>query len=228
MIHYHGTPLTPRETLYRMAGKHFCVSFADKRDGDVCLDIGQSVMWDNGAFTAFTKGKPLQLKKYYEWLESRMGHPHWAVVPDVISGSEDDNYEMLKQWPHRKELSAVVWHLGDSFNFLHKLLDSGFAKICFGSSGDYWQVGSPKWSRRCDEAFNEIIKVGNVPWIHMLRGNAQGGKRWPFASADSAYVARSYKDTKKDPELMARKIDRVQTPVFWKPELASPIQDFLL
>ena len=62
----------------------------------------------------------------------------------------------------------------------------------------------------------------------MLRGNAQGGKRWPFASADSAYVARSYKDTKKDPELMARKIDRVQTPVTWDKELTAPIQESLL
>ena len=44
MIHYHGTPLTPRETLYRMAGKHFCVSYADKRDGDVCLEIGHKVL----------------------------------------------------------------------------------------------------------------------------------------------------------------------------------------
>ena len=47
MIHYHGTPLTPKEQLYNMAGKHFCVSFADARDADVCLQIGQSIMWDN-------------------------------------------------------------------------------------------------------------------------------------------------------------------------------------
>ena len=39
-------------------------------------------------------------------------------------------------------------------------------------------IGSPKWAQRCDEAFNEIVRVGDVPWIHMLRGNAQGGKRW--------------------------------------------------
>ena len=62
----------------------------------------------------------------------------------------------------------------------------------------------------------------------MLRGNAQGGKRWPFASADSAYVARSYKDTKRDPEVMARKIDRVQTPVTWDKDLSAPVQDSLL
>ena len=109
MIHYHGTPLTPRETLYRMAGKHFCVSYADKRDGDVCLEIGQSVMWDNGAFTAFTKGKPLDLKGYHNWLESRMGHPHWAIVPDVI-GTEDDNYNMIKQWPQKRIISSCLAH----------------------------------------------------------------------------------------------------------------------
>ena len=55
MIHYHGTPMTPRSKLLPMAGKHFCVSFADKRDGDWCLLNAQSVMWDNGAFTMFTK-----------------------------------------------------------------------------------------------------------------------------------------------------------------------------
>ena len=57
MIHYHGGPITPRSELLKMAGKHFCVSMADARDADWCLTHAQSVMWDNGAFTAFTKGK---------------------------------------------------------------------------------------------------------------------------------------------------------------------------
>ena len=56
-IHYHGTPLTPRDQLWLMAGKNFCVSYANPGDADVCLRIGQSVMWDNGAFSLFTKGK---------------------------------------------------------------------------------------------------------------------------------------------------------------------------
>ena len=51
MIHYHGTPLTPREQLYKMAGKHFCVSFYNPQDAKVCMQIGQSIMWDNGAFS---------------------------------------------------------------------------------------------------------------------------------------------------------------------------------
>ena len=56
MIHFHGTPITPRAQLLRLAGKHFCVSFAEPRDADTCLAIGQSVLWDNGAFSIYTRG----------------------------------------------------------------------------------------------------------------------------------------------------------------------------
>ena len=55
-----------------------------------------------------------------------------------------------------------------------------------------------------------------MPWIHMLRGLAQAGKRWPFASADSVNVARNFKNgSGRDCEKMAREIDAIQTPVKW-------------
>ena len=59
MIHYHGTPLTPQEELHKMVGKHFCVSFEEPRNIEWCVKHGQSVMLDNGAFSAFTKGKEI-------------------------------------------------------------------------------------------------------------------------------------------------------------------------
>lgn len=216
MIHYHGTPLTPRATLYTMAGKHFCVTFADPRDAEVVIQIGQSVMWDNGAFSLHTQGKAVDWNAYYKWLEPRLGHPHWAVVPDVIDGSAQDNMALARQWPHRKDNAAVVWHLHEPISQIFKLLDLGFAKICFGSSGDYWEVGSQSWERRVDEAFNEITKRGSLPWVHMLRGLGLGGKRWPFASVDSVNVARNYRDTNSHPEYMAREIDAVQCPIHWR------------
>ena len=64
MIHYHGTPLTPKEQLYKMAGKHFCVSFFNPQDAKTCMQIGQSVMWDNGAFSSFKNGEKLNYKKF--------------------------------------------------------------------------------------------------------------------------------------------------------------------
>lgn len=216
MIHYHGTPLTPRNQLQKMAGKNFCVSFANPGDADWCLSHGQSVMWDNGAFSLHTQGKDVDWPKFYKWLEPRLGHPHWAVIPDIIDGSTEDNWELVKEWPFGRELAAPVWHMGAPLDYLMKLLDAGFEKICFGSSGRYWQVGSEEWERRCDTAFNELVKRGPIPWVHMLRGLALAGDRWPFASADSVNVARNFKDSGGVcPERMARRIDSIQCPVKW-------------
>jgi len=207
--------MTPRSKLLPMAGKHFCVSFADKRDGDWCLLNAQSVMWDNGAFTAYTKGKAPDWNGYYKWLEDRLSHPHWAVVPDVIDGTPENNLELINQWPHRKDCSAVVWHMDEPIDHLLHLLTLGFSKLCFGSSGKYWQVGSESWERRADEAFNAISKEGVMPWIHMLRGLSMSGDKYPFASADSANVARHHNELNICPERMARRIDAVQCPLFW-------------
>lgn len=215
-LHYHGTPLTPRSELLKMAGKHFCVSFANPGDADWCLAHGQSVMWDNGAFTFFTQKKPTDWSQFYAWVEPRLGHPHWAVVPDVIDGDIDDNLALIRQWPHDRAMSAAVWHMAEPIDHLLALTDMGFAKMCFGSSGTYWQVGSETWERRCDEAFNALESRGLRPWVHMLRGLAMCGDRWPFASADSVNVARNFKDTPTCPERMARRIDAIQCPPKWK------------
>lgn len=209
MIHYHGTPLTPRAELQKMAGKHFCVSFANPGDADWCLRYGQSVMWDNGAFSAFTKGAVFDPAAFAAWVEPRLAHPHWAVVPDVIDGTVADQREAAKPWPHPRSLSAPVWHMGLPIDWLLELAD-GWPRICFGSTAAYWQVGSEAWERRCDEAWNALERRGLRPWVHMLRGLALSGDRWPFASADSVNVARNFKDARICPERMARRIDAIQ------------------
>ena len=216
MIHYHGTPLTPRSQLRRMTGKHFCVSFANPSDAQTVLKIGQSVMWDNGAFTSYTKGKIVDLEGYYKWLEPLLGHPHWAVIPDIIDGSVKDQQKLVSQWPFGF-LGAPVWHMAEPMNRLLELADS-WPRICFGSSGIYWNVGSEAWRERADIAFNELIKRhSRLPWIHMMRGLALCGNRWPFASSDSANVARNYSSAKLDPVKMANRIDAKQRPIKWTP-----------
>lgn len=215
MIHYHGTPISPRAELQKMAGRSFCVSFAEPRDADWCQAHGQSVMWDNGAFSFFTKGKPVDWTAFYSWVEPRLGGAHWAIVPDVIDGDEGSNLALIEQWPHRKDCAALVWHLHESIDHLLRLCDFHYGKICFGSSGVYWQVGSAAWDRRVDEAFNALSRRGPIPWIHMLRGLAMAGSRWPFASADSVNVGRNFKDQRICPDAMARRIDAVQCPITW-------------
>jgi len=215
VIHYHGTPITPRSHLLEMAGRHFCVSYAHRADTEVCLQIGQSVMFDNGAFTTFKSGKTFDMAAFYGWLEPRLGHPHWGVVPDVIDGDEDQQKKLLQTWPFDLALGAPVWHLGLSLDYLLFLADR-WPKVCFGSSGEFWDVGSEKWCDRVDQAFNALARHNrHMPWVHMLRGLAMSGQRWPFASADSVNVARNHKDYGRSAELMASKIDRVQCPAKW-------------
>jgi len=224
MIHYHGTPLTPKSNLIKMAGKHFCVSFAHPCDANTCLQIGQSVMWDNGAFTTFRQGKAFDPLKFYQWVEPKLGHPNWAVIPDVIDGSVEQQKALLESWPFPKELGAAVWHMGLPIDYLLFLADE-YPKVCFGSSGVYWDVMSDAWINRADKAFNALAKRHRfLPHIHMLRGLSLGDQRWPFASADSVNVARNYKDRNQCPERMARKIDSVQTPIKW--QLQDCQQDF--
>lgn len=216
-IHYHGTPLTPRAALLSLAGKCFCVPYSDPRDADISQQIGQSVMFDNGAYAVHTRGGELDVPGYYRWLEPRLGHPHWAVIPDVIDGDVDAQAALAEEWPFGA-LGAPVWHLGLHIDYPVRLADR-WPRICFGSSGRYWQVGSADWCRRVDAAFDALAaRHRHLPWVHMLRGMAMAGDRWPFASVDSVNVARNYKDSRTDPERMARRIDAVQSPVLWRPE----------
>ena len=217
MIHYHGTPITPRAEMLKLRGLCFCVSYAAPGDAEFCLNNGQSVMWDNGAFSTWRSGKPFDELGFIRWVEPRLGNPHWAVVPDVIGGEVADNLAMINRWPLRRDLSAVVWHMNEPVSHLLRLLDFGFGKVCFGSTDDIGAIGGDVWSRRADEAFNAIAKNGPLPWTHMMRGLALCGSRWPFASADSTNVARNFKNIGERvcPERMARNIDAVQCPIEW-------------
>lgn len=217
MIHYHGTPITPRSKLLTMHGKHFCVSFAAPWDILPCLEMGQSVLMDNGAFSVWRRGiKTPNWTKYYAWCESKLNHPHWAIVPDVIDGSEPDNDSLLAQWPFPRRMAGGVWHTNESMERLLRLAESGFGYLCFGSTAAF-RPGADAWNRRMDEAFSTLEKRGLRPWVHMLRGLSQAGKRWPFASADSTNVARNYKRNKVEPRDMADAIDRIQCPIFYQP-----------
>lgn len=214
MIHYHGTPITPQEQLLRMAGRHFCVSYARPDNVKTCLEIGQSVMFDNGAFSAYTRGANFDEPGYYAWLEDKLAHPHWAVVPDVIDGSVEQQRELAGRWPFSRFLAAPVWHLGLPIDYLLELCD-WWPRVCFGSSGAYWKVGAPEWRARMDEAFDALARTGRAPWIHGLRMLSQTEGGWPLASADSTNVGRNFKRDGGCAECKAAQIDARQPAPRW-------------
>lgn len=226
--HYHGTPITPREELYTVPGHHFCVSYADPRDVEICHQIGQGVMLDNGAFTFWSRTGPGNLASSYfwdgfmDWAEPWLDYPTtWAVIPDVIDGTEEQNDKLLVQWFQRRLLKGVpVWHMHESLDRLQRL-SHGYGKVCIGSSGEYATLGTDKWHRRMNEAFNQIVKEnGSVPWVHMLRGMNMTGGIYPFASVDSANGARNHKGSwrqnSRPLKAMLDDMDAVQCPGRWR------------
>ncbi len=195
LIHYHGTPITPREVLYTLAGRHFCVSFAAPRDVEVCHQIGQSVMLDNGAFTFWRGGATSDWGAFMDWAEEWLDYPTtWAVIPDVIDGDAEANDRLLVSWFQRRLTNgAPVWHLHEPLERVRRL-SAGYERVCFGSSGQYAQLGTDQWHRRISEAFDVLAdERGRVPWVHMLRGMSLAGGSYPFASVDSANSARNFK-----------------------------------
>jgi hypothetical protein len=212
-IHYHGLPLTPEVMLLDLAGNHVCISHSTRRPPQVemALRLMQSIMFDNGCFTTHQQGGVLDVNAFYTWVDPMLGHPHWAVVPDKIDGTVDEQREFAKTWPFPREFGAPVWHLGLPIDYLLELVDE-WPRVCFGSSGAYWKVGSDKWRRRMEEACNAIwCKRTRTPNIHGLRMMDQAGKGWPLASVDSVNVARNYKDRDEMPGQMAQRLNRVNS-----------------
>ena len=212
MIHYHGTPITPRSVLLRLGGRSFCVSHASPNDVKVCHNIGESVMLDNGAFSAWRSGAPVDWDKYYKWCGPWLEYKTtWAVIPDVIDGTEDDNNALIAKWPHG-DRGAPVWHLHESRDRLRRLCDE-WPRVCFGSSGFFSVVGSDLWHQRIIQAFNTIAPGGSVPvWIHMMRGLNLCGSDYPFSSADSTNVAQNHHRDGLD---KIKDIDSRQCPGRW-------------
>ena len=217
MIHYHGTPISGKKTdLLRRAGRHFCVSYAAPKQLDTCLAIGQSVMFDNGAFSAFTQGEKFDLPGYLDWVDPILTNPHWAVIPDAIDGNEEEQRALVKLWPFR-HFGAPVWHMALPIDYLLELSEA-WPRICLGSTAMYWQIGSPDWCRRMDEAFNALSKRhARLPWIHGLRMLGVAGQDWPLASADSTNVAQNWTRRHGCPDQHAAKLDAIQTPRQWRP-----------
>lgn len=192
-IHYHGTPITPNAVMLTLAGKHFCVSHAQPQDIRTTHLIGQSVMLDNGAFSAWSQGRPVtDWTPYYTWSDVWLDHPTtWAVIPDEIDAGSQQQDALIREWPHG-DRGAPVWHMDEPLDRMLRLLDE-WPRVCIGSTAEYAVVLSPAWEARMDETWDAIAgRHRRTPNIHMLRGMQLSRHRWPFASVDSTDVARNH------------------------------------
>lgn len=232
MIHFHGTPLGgSRDEVARFARRrHFFVPFLRQEDLPVVAEHGQSFAFDTSAYTAWMQCIEMQWDAYYELVGQWMWHPRFAfaVIPDVIDGSEEENDRLLIEWPHRE--GVPVWHLHESLSRLERLV-SEYRTVGFGSSGKFSVVGSPSWSRRMGEAMSVATDELGRPKcrLHGFRMlDPSVVESYPFASCDSTNVAQNASLVRRfgnycPPtrsqrcEVIASRIEATQSPAVWVP-----------
>jgi len=228
VIHYHGGPITP-ETVARRAwrGRHAFVSWAHPQQLGLAASVCQSFALDNGAFSLWRSGTAVDWADYYEWCAEWLDHPacDWAVIPDVIGGTEAENDALIAEWPHGHR-GVPVWHLNETPDRLERLALS-WPRVALGSAAKF-DVSTPS---RCLDRLAEVLPAVSVNGrpackLHGLRMlNPQITSRVPLASADSTNVARnvgmdraweagSYcpatKETRAD--VLVERIESVETP----------------
>ena len=141
-------------------------------------------------------GGELDVPEYERWVRFYLKHPafRWALAPDVIDGTEQQNDELLRGWPFPMHRSVPVFHLHESDARLIRLITDGYPLIALGSSGAFRDPGSPAWWDRmaglmeilCDEDGYPVVDFHGCRMLDPVLFS-----HIPFASADSCNVARN-------------------------------------
>jgi hypothetical protein len=194
VIHIHGGPVSGSEDqAMRFYRKRVClVSYLAQQHLHLILAYASAFVLDSGAFTAWRKGIVLDFQAYIAWVRELSRHPSflWALIPDVIDGSEEENDALLTAWP--ADLNGVpVWHMHESLDRLLRLAQH-YPIVAIGSSGEFSRPGSKSWWRRARQALDIVCDDFGRPLckLHGLRMlDPRIFTLIPFASADSANVA---------------------------------------
>ncbi len=243
MIHYHGTPCGGKkvDAAAFFMGRHTFISFANPGEIGEAGEYCESFALDNGAFSAWRSGNPItDWSEYYAWIEHWQRHPafDWAIIPDVIDGTEQDNDDLLAEWPF-EHWGVPVWHLHESLQRLERLVVT-WPRVAFGSSGKWQTPGTQDWWDRmgeamavaCDEHGRPRCKLHGLRILHpAIFGEI------PLASADSTNAARNansygrfgmYCPPHRSTRLnnIAKRIEIHQSPAIWRPRAKQGVLIF--
>ena len=171
------------------------ISFARPEQIRLASSICQSFCLDNGAFSAWRRKAKPDFARYYSWVDRWIWHPgcDFAVVPDCIEGTEDENDELLERWPFERWHGCAVWHMHESLRRLQRLAKD-WPRVAIGSSGAFQTPGNHAWWNRMKSAMRVCCDASGMPRtrLHGLRMlNPELFSQLPLSSADSTNVARN-------------------------------------
>jgi hypothetical protein len=226
-VHYHGGPISPVAAAHTTwTGHHAFVSYAHPGQVELAAAVTRSFALDNGAFSMWKADKPTDWPGFYRWAAEWLEHPgcDWAVIPDVIGGSEDENDRLVADCPLDPARAVPVWHLNESIDRLVRLAE-GFPRVALGSCAEYDVARPSACLGRLYEVLPAIADAEGRPLVelHGLRMlNRAILTRAPLASADSTNVARNVGIDLKWPDgpaakheradVLARRIESAQAP----------------
>lgn len=201
MIKYHGLPITPASSAYAAINKrHAFVSFAHPDQLGIAVECCQSFAIDNGAFTAWKSGKTPDWDEFFDWAEeiSYLPSCDFIVIPDVIDGELNDQTRLIARFLQRfgsrgLSVGAPVFHIHEPLEHA-AYLSRAWDRVCIGSSGEYAEIGTPKWWNRMNQVMTAMCDKQGRPncKIHGLRMlDPDVFTRFPFASADSTNIGRN-------------------------------------
>lgn len=246
-ITVYGLPLNPRHLLAQLAGESFCVSYGtrDKLGAQLAQAIelvgdrtDSILLVDNGAYGAHCAGEDTTGEAYLagfcQWANEITAQCDSAIVvlPDVIGGTAEQNWQFAcEAMPllDAGDRMMAVWHLHEPVSYLTHLCES-FSYIAFGSSGQYWKIGTREWHARIREAFAAIDaweRAGEGayvrPRIHMMRAQ-KFAHLYPFDSSDSCNVARNHSRARKGGSSVRQTARRIDAKIQRSAGAAAPHQ----
>lgn len=195
MIHYHGGPITPETCAIKAwTGRHAFVSWAHPQQLELAAGVCQSFALDNGAFSLWKSNKPVDWEDYYQWAGEWLNHPacDWAIIPDVIGGTEEENDKLVVDWPHGHR-GVPVWHLNESPERLERLA-ADWPRVALGSAAQFDVRRPLACITRLRDVLPRICDTNGRPKVklHGLRMlNPKLVVQLPLTSGDSTSVARN-------------------------------------
>jgi hypothetical protein len=202
MIKYHGSPIGgSRQDVARfLMGRHALVPYPRPDDIGIVSEVCQSFVLDNGAYSIWKQGGEMDYEGYVEFVETWHKHPRfdWAIIPDVIEGTEKENDKFLERWPSNLK-GVPVYHNYMPISRLKKLAEK-YEVVAIGSSGQYASIGTSKWWARMGEMMAAICDEQGRPAckLHGLRMlDPAIFSRIPLSSADSTNAAQNNSQLKR-------------------------------